>query len=159
MRWFLALVAFASINGGLAIGSPLKARNPEIVQVKVGGQAKQGIALRSHPEGWRLELSGSTANGTAELVDLTPGTPARTLAVPVNGDELLLDAARFIGGHVYRVQLRRGGVAVESGLVYLYPSPVLKDAPQTKVPQRLKFSADEKPLDDTGIQPVSKSSL
>src|SRR6478672_2022388 len=126
MRVAVILFALGSIGGSLW-AEPLKARNHEVIQVKVGSQRRGTIALHARPEGWRLELSGSTANGSAEVVDLTPGTPARTLSVIINGDELLLDNTRFIANHVYRVQLRRGGVAVESGYVYLYPLVVLKD--------------------------------
>ncbi len=158
----VALILFALVSAvGPAVASPLKARNSEVIQLKVGSQRRDTIALRARTEGWRLVLSGTTANGSAEIVDLTPGTPARTLSVILNGDELLLDNTRFVGGHVYRVQLRRGGVAVESGFVYLYPMVYLKDAPRSKEPQRLKFAGDEAAAsdgDDT-IKPVSKSGL
>jgi hypothetical protein len=148
----------SSLSAG-ALAAPLEARNAEPVRVTVAKQAKQGFGLRARPEGWRLDLGPVGGNATAEVVDITPGTAARTLMVVVNGDSLLFDNTRFWGGHVYRVQLRRAGQPVSSGIVYLYPDPQLKEAPRSTQPARVKFAADEQPADSAAPAPVAKSGL
>ena len=81
-------------------------RQSETVRVSLAGRAQRATALRwvgGGGGGWQLEVA--TDRTRAELIDVTPGTPARTLSVPVVGGALSLDAVRFAGGHVYRAQL------------------------------------------------------
>jgi hypothetical protein len=156
----LPALLFALLVAAPAQALPLQLKNAESVRVQVNRQSKPAFALRPDKdrEGWRLAFVDG-ANGSAELVDVTPGTPARTLAVPINGGELFLDGGRFAGGHVYHLVLRRSGAFVGSSYVYLYPVAPLKEGPR-RGPQRVQFVADEpaNPSSDE-IQPVSKSGL
>jgi len=110
-----------------------------------------------------MRLPGTGGGASADVIDVTPGTPARTLRVMVAGDELLFDGLRFQGGHVYHVQLRRGSEAIGSAFVYLYPeAPQLKDTPRGRQPTKVQFApketvSDER--DDQAIRPVVKRPL
>ena len=65
------------------------------------------------------------------------------LALPMNGGELVFDATRFAGGHVYQLQVRGAGAKVASGFVYLYPQVAApKGGSKRPAPQHLKFDED-----------------
>jgi hypothetical protein len=155
---FLSFLLF----GAVAQADGLPARNGDEVRLNVNQKSRKATRLRPSSEGWRLELAASSANGAADVFDVTPGTPARTLSVMVNGGSLLFDRVRFVGGHAYRVQLRSNGRAIDSGFVFLVADPPLKVAPRRGA-ERLRFEPDEaskssKPADDK-IAPVEKAPL
>ncbi len=140
----------------------LHTRDAESVRVRVAGEAKLGVGLRARSDGWRLRLQETGGGATAELIDVTPGTPARMLNVMVTGDELLLDTVRFEGGHVYRLQIRRGDRTIGSGFVYLYPAAPLKDMPRSRQPAKMQFTPTETAADKSdgdSPHPVAKSPL
>lgn len=136
----LALGFVLSLSA-LAVAEPLPVKHAEAVRVPVAGKSQRAIGLRALPggAGWRLDLAADGEQ--ADVIDVTPGTPARTLAVTVVGRTLKLDAPRFAGGHVYRVALRSGAHSAWS-YVYLYPDPS-----QLKLPVR-KGGAERVRFDD-----------
>jgi hypothetical protein len=141
----LAFVIVLS-SGALAIAEPLPVKHVEAVRVSVANKSQHAIGLRALPggAGWRLELAG--AGDAADIIDVTPGTPARTLSVAVVGRMLAFDAQRFTGGHVYRVQLRGHGAW---SFVYLYPDPSTLKLPK-KGTERVRFDADDSAAPDDG---------
>ncbi len=152
------LVVVWWLLGASAGADPLAVRNAEDVRVSVAQKARHAWGLKPLPgaAGWQLELRGD-ADG-AEIIDVTPGTPARTLSLAVAARVLRFDPVRFVGGHVYQVQLR-GAARASSGLVYLYPDAAAKLAPNKGV-ARVRFDADERATDDgSGIERVDKGKL
>ncbi|HEX8953559.1 MAG TPA: hypothetical protein VF945_17000 [Polyangia bacterium] len=145
----------------LAAAEPLPVKHVEAVRVSIANKAQHALALRALPggAGWQLDLA---ADGDgADVVDVTPGTPARTLALTVVGRTLRFDALRFAGGHVYRVQLRGDRRAAWS-YVYLYPDPATLKLPRAKAgTERVRFDADEAaaPADDGAPARTDKGSL
>ncbi len=142
----------------LAMAEPLPVKRVEAVRVSVASRSQHAIGLRALPggAGWRLELA---ADGDgADAIDVTPGTPARMLSVPVVGRTLTFDALRFAGGHVYRVQLRGDK---RWSFVYLYPDPATLKLPVKKSgTERVRFDEHEAPADDDGAPArVDKGSL
>jgi hypothetical protein len=146
-----ALLAFASSTNAAA---SLRLRGAKVVRVR--GVAGTPYQLASDGAGWRVELAELPAGGTsAELIDVTPGTPARTLSVPLDGATLRLDEFRFVAGHVYRLQLRKAGAAVAVGLVYLAPhaDPA---APRRPSSNRVDFAEGERPAADAADLPAAQ---
>jgi hypothetical protein len=155
----LAFVLLLSLP--CAARAELPAKHAESVRVSVLNRAQKALGLRAlEGGGWRLELTSESVS--ADLIDMTPGTPARTLTVAVVGGTLKLDGVRFIAGHVYRVQLN-GGAKPSVGLVYLYPdASAAKMSTKKAGTQRVRFDADEPPAagtKDEGISHVEKGSL
>ncbi len=144
----------------IAAAEPLPAKHVEAVRVSVANKSQHALALRALPAGagWRLELAGD--GSTADAIDVTPGTPARTLAVAVIGRALKFDPLRFSGGHVYRVQLH-GDKHGAWSFVYLYPDPAMaKMAPKKRGTQRVRFDGDQAAESDDGAPArVDKGSL
>jgi hypothetical protein len=86
------------------------------------------------------------------------GAPARLRiknghSLTVALGKLVLDAARFLPGHVYRLELRLNRLLVGSALVYLYPPPA----------ERVSIDAEAAPTppndDGFGPAPVAKGGL
>ena len=142
-----------------AAAEPLKARNTKEVRVAVSGRELRGLQVRPSTEGWRLELGAQRGSGAAEVIDVTPGTPARFVTVAITAGEVLFDRVRFVGGHVYRVQLRVDGQASASGYIYLMPETPVKEAPRSRA-ERVRFDANEpEAKKDDAILHVEKSPL
>lgn len=154
MRGWVVVLSLWSAG---ALAEPLPAKNAEDVRVSVANKPRHAFALRPLAAGgWQLDL-GADAD-RAELIDVTPGTPARTLSLPVLARTVRFDAARFVGGHVYHVSLR-AGARVTSGFVYLHPAAALKVRARGRA-ERVRFDPDETPRDDgEGIGVVDKGSL
>jgi hypothetical protein len=110
-----------------AIAAPLRARNATSVRVAVDGRRERAFGVRGAAHGWRLELLGARA-AVAEIHDVTPGAQPGKWLVPLDDDAVVFDDARFVAGHAYRVELRRGVESVGSALVYLYPPRAQKSA-------------------------------
>lgn len=142
-----------------AAAEPLKARNTKEVRVAVSGRELRGLQVRPTSEGWRLELGAQRGSGAAEVIDVTPGTPARFVTVAITAGEVLFDRVRFVGGHVYRVQLRVDGQASASGYIYLAPEIVAKE-PKRGHAERVRFDENEPAAaHDDAILHVEKSPL
>ena len=146
--------------GAIAAAEPLPVKHAEAVRVSVASRSQHAIGLRALPggAGWRLELAAD--GGSADAIDVTPGTPARMLSVAVVGRTLSFDAVRFAGGHVYRVQLR-GEKRAPWSFVYLYPDPAaLKLPPKKSGAERVRFDEHDGPAADDGAPArVDKGSL
>jgi hypothetical protein len=153
----LAVVAICSWSA-LAVAEPaLPVKHLDAVHVSVGNRSQKALALRPLPGGgWRIDLEGD--GDTADVIDLTPGTPARTVTLAVVTNTLKFDTARFAPGHVYRVQLN-GPKRPSVSLVYLYPPAGTDKLPKKAAAQRLRFEADEAPVQGDGILGVDKGSL
>jgi hypothetical protein len=154
MRGWMVAVLLVSTS---AAAEPLIARNASDVRIAVAGKARHALALKPLPAGggWRLELAADAS--AADIVDVTPGTPARTITVAVLGRTLRFDGVRFAGGHVYDVRLRAAG-KTPSGFIYLYPAPAAKEKPR-KGAERVRFDVDEAPAADDAIAPIDKGPL
>ena len=141
----LAFVVVCATSA-LAAAEPLPVKHVEAVRVSVANKSQHAFGLRALPAGagWRLDLAGD--GDSADVIDVTPGTPARTLTVAVIGRALKFDALRFAGGHVYRVQLH-GDKRSSWSFVYLYPDPSTLKLPPRRpgTAQRVRFDADEAP--------------
>jgi hypothetical protein len=127
--------------------APLVARNVKRVRVHVNRRARRGLGVQSIPHGWRLALR-DRGSGDAQAIDVTPGTPARTVDMPVAGGVLFFDLDRFAAGHTYHVRVHRAGMGarVARGYVYLLPPP----RRPTAAPQRLDFTDGDEPADAAG---------
>jgi nitrogen fixation protein len=141
----LALLLILSVATP-ALSAPLPAKNGSTINVKVEGKRERGIGLKAQANGWRLELRGA-ASGTAEVVDVTQGALGSKWMVSVEDGALVFDAARFVAGHAYRVELKSG-----SALVYLYP-------PTSRKSHSVVFADSEAPAADDGIAITPKSAL
>jgi hypothetical protein len=156
----LALVVSALCVGGVANAmGPLPVKHIEAVRVSVSNRAQKALGLRAATGGgWRLDLEGDGVS--ADVIDLTPGTPARTVTIAVITNTIRFDSARFAGGHVYRVQLNGGPKGPLASLVYLYPDAAPAKMPAKKAgPQRVRFDGNEPETKDEGISRVEKGSL
>jgi hypothetical protein len=156
-----ALGCFSSVVGaGVARAEP---RNGETVRVSLAGRSQKAVGLRwTDGGGWLFEVAPERTH--AELIDMTPGTPARTLSVPIVGGVLKLDGVRFAGGHVYRAQLSGGArPAAQVMLLYLHADPAVAKLPAKKGTERVRFDGDEAAApeadDGVGISRVEKGSL
>jgi hypothetical protein len=130
---------------------------PTEVRVSVANRSQKALGLKPQPgvSGWRLDLASDV--DAADIIDLTPGTPARTISLTIIGRALRFDPMRFVGGHVYRVQLKSSGKPASLTFVYLYPEAAAE--PRRRGTERVKFAPDEKPAADTGPLAVDKGAL
>ena len=137
----------------LALAEPLPVKHVAAVRVSVANKSQHALGLRALPAGagWRLELAASDGD-SADVIDVTPGTPARTLTIAVVGRTLTFDALRFAGGHVYRVQLRGDKRGASWSFVYLYPDAAALKLPPPKAgaAERVRFEADDDNARDDG---------
>jgi hypothetical protein len=129
-RAWLSL-ALLVVTVGPAAASPLKVRNGSTVRVAVHGKREAGVGLKAQKKGWRLELA-ATADEVADVLDVTDGANNTRWTVEVLDGALFFDSDRFIAGHAYRINLRKGTEAVGSTLIYLYP-------PQSSAKSRVTF--------------------
>lgn len=149
------LVALSSAL--LSFASPAEARTTALhgatVRIALGGRHERGVGLRGDAQGWRLSLGQAMGATSIVLVDQTSPLHDKWI-VAVDGGSLLLDSARFRGGHAYRIEVRRGPSLVEEGFVYLYPT-------STGRASRVEFELAEgaEPLAATDIAITPKSAL
>jgi hypothetical protein len=143
---FLAVATWCALAG-----AELPVKHMDSVRVSVANRSQKALALHAAAGGgWRIDLEGDGVS--ADIIDVTPGTPARTITVAVVMNTLKMDSVRFAGGHVYRVQLN-GGKRASVSLVYLYPDAAkMKGAPVVKKggAQRVRFDAGESAGSDDG---------
>jgi hypothetical protein len=150
--------SWAALAGAEPPPPPVK-HAPPTIRVSLANRSQKALALHATPAGgWRLDLEVDAVS--ADVIDLTPGTPARTVTLAVVTNTIKFDSVRFAGGHVYRVQLN-GGKRPIVNLVYLYPDASAAKMPPKKAgPQRVRFDADDKkPAGDDGIPHVDKGKL
>ena len=136
---WLALALLVSLP---VAADPLKAVNAQDVRVPLAAKPLRALGVRGTPEkdGWRLQLR-TPSDGTAEVFDVTPGTPAITFTLRLVAGLISFDLGRFAGGHTYHVAVR-GKSATSSGLVYLYPdAPIAKQSRAAAT--RVKFEDNE----------------
>ena len=135
------LLASLLLSATAAAEPALKALDPHVRVVNARGH--KALNLKASPTGWRLELRGED-DGVAEVFDVTPGSPARTVTLALRRGLVTFDRARFAGGHVYRVALRGDAATLGVGFVYLYPeAPAKMAAPERPRVQRLGFDASD----------------
>jgi hypothetical protein len=152
-----ALLAFSLISIGItlpAAAEPLRTRSGQSVQVALSGHRERGVGLRPGSHGWSLTLADSAA-GVAEVHDVTAGAGNAKWLVSVVDASLRFDPARFVAGHAYRVELKRGTLSLGSALVYLFPPP------RGRATSHVTFRTDEEPAGegDEGLTPLPKSAL
>ncbi|MGZ3425080.1 MAG: hypothetical protein ACXVCV_00460 [Polyangia bacterium] len=114
-------MAFAVVvmSWGALAFAELPVKHLDSVRVSVANKSQKAFGLHaSAGGGWRLDLEGD--GDSADIIDVTPGTPARTITLSVITGTIKFDSVRFAGGHVYRVQLN-GKKGSSASLVYLYP--------------------------------------
>jgi hypothetical protein len=128
------------------------------MRLKVGNGTRRGVGLSHEADGWHLELA-SVESTIAQIIDVTPGAPARTLTLAIHDGELIFDPRRFAGGHVYQVSLMSDAASQGTRWVFLVPAPTRVKEPTVapKEPQQLKFIEHESTNSDDTIQPVQKS--
>lgn len=144
-------LAFVVVASWCALaGAELPVKHVDSVRVSVANKSQKALALHATTGGgWRLDLEGD--GDSADVIDVTPGTPARTITLAVVTSTIKFDAVRFAGGHVYRVQLN-GKKGSSYSLVYLYP-----DASKLKLPpprkgsaQHVRFDSNDAAASDDG---------
>jgi hypothetical protein len=144
-------LAFAVVTTWCTLAiAELPVKHVDSIRVSVANKSQKALALHATPGGgWRLDLEGD--GESADVIDLTPGTPARTTTLAVVTNTIKFDPVRFLGGHVYRVQLN-GGKRSSVSLVYLYPDATkLKQPPVRKgQAQRVRFDANDTTATDDG---------
>jgi hypothetical protein len=137
--FFLAHAFFLTLAPPAAAGAAarLRIKNGHGLTVALGKTREPATGIRPEKKIWTLELDASLVGADAELRDVTPNMPGARWSVPVETEHLVLDATRFLAGHVYRLEVRRERQLLGSALVYLYPPPVervsrvnLDDAPE-----------------------------
>ena len=104
------------------------------VGVIVAGRHEKGIGLKSKGHGWELDVEGIGA-AELDLTDVTRGALPLKWTVLVSQERAELEQGRFIAGHAYRVQVRKGAREVQRALVYLYP-------PDAHAKSRVDFEED-----------------
>ena len=159
MRGLAFVVSVLGVAGTASAMQPLPVKHVQSVRVSVANRAQKALALRATAGGgWRLDLEGDGVS--ADVIDVTPGTPARTVTIEVVTNTITFDNVRFAGGHVYRVQLNGGPKGPAASLVYLYPDAPAKIPARKAGPQRVRFDGNEPATkDDGGISRVEKGSL
>jgi hypothetical protein len=113
----VAPVAFAEAPARVRI------KNGHGITVALGKTREPATGIRPEKKTWALELDPSFVGADADLRDVTPDVAGARWSVPVTTARLVLDATRFLPGHVYRLELRRERQAIGNALVYLYPPP------------------------------------
>jgi hypothetical protein len=148
-----ALLALAFLVS-LPFGAHARVLGGNNVRVAIDGHREPGIGVHGGAHGWRLPI-GHTAATSITLVDLTSPTRDKWV-VPVQGQAIVLEAGRFIGGHAYRVELMNGITLVERAIVYLYPTRSGRSA-------HVELAFDDQDGDevgaDSGLRIMPKSAL
>jgi hypothetical protein len=102
----------------------LRIKNARAITVTLGSRRHEpALAIRPDKGSWSVIFMSELAGASAELKDVTPDAPRTRWVVDVQGDKLPLDAKRFVGSHVYQLDVRKEKRLVGSALVYLYPPP------------------------------------
>jgi hypothetical protein len=142
---------------GVANAAPRR-QGARPMRLKVGNGTRRGVGLSHEADGWHLEVA-RVETTMAQIIDVTPGAPVRTLTLAIHDGELIFDPRRFVSGHVYQVSLMSDDASLGTRWVFLVPDPTRVKEPTfaPKEPQRLKFVDHETTDGDDTIQPVQKS--
>jgi hypothetical protein len=134
----------------------LRIKNGRGITIALGKTREAATGIRPDKQdkkAWALELDPSFVGAEADLRDVTPDVAGARWSVPVTTARLVLDGARFLPDHVYRIELRRDRQALGAALVYLYPPPAERVT---------RVNLDDKPAagtDDIGFAPLPKGRL
>src|SRR5258708_2373018 len=120
---FALFLALAPTAAGAVAVARLRIKNGHSLTVALGKTREAATGIRPEKKIWTLELDASLVGADADLRDVTPNVAGARWSVPVETEHLVLDATRFLAGHVYRLELRRERLLLGSALVYLYPPP------------------------------------
>jgi len=135
-----ALIGFLALAPDAFGGAPgrLRIKNGHGLTVVLGKTREAATGIRPEKKIWTLELDAAFVGADADLRDVTPDVTGARWTVPVKTEHVVLDAASFLPGHVYRLELRRERQLLGSALVYLYPPPservsrvILEEQPET----------------------------
>src|SRR4051812_278656 len=86
----------------------LRIKNGRAITVSLGGRRHEpALAIRPEKGSWSVVFMSELAGASAELKDVTPDAPRTRWVVDVQGDRLPLDAKRFVGSHVYQLDVRK----------------------------------------------------
>ena len=115
MKSFVRFQLLLPLLAALAFAPAVRAEAPARVRIKNGhgitvalGKTREAATgIRPEKKTWVLELDPSFVGAEADLRDVTPDVAGARWSVPVTTARLVLDAARFLPGHVYRLELRR----------------------------------------------------
>ncbi len=116
--------AFAAPAVAAVTVARLRIKNSHTVMVALGGTRESASGIRPDKKVWTLELSAELVGGVAELDDVTPNVSGAHWSLPIATEHLVMDAARFLPSHVYRMEVLKERHVVGNALVYLYPPPV-----------------------------------
>jgi hypothetical protein len=155
--WALAFLFVAVTVSAAEAAEKATPVKPTEVRVSVANRSQKALGLKPLPAaaGWRLDLTADV--DAADIIDLTPGTPARTISLSIIGRALRFDRMRFVAGHVYRVQLKSSGKPASLTFVYLYPEATAE--PRRRGTERVKFAPGEKATEDNTPLAVDKGAL
>jgi hypothetical protein len=154
------------VFGMLALAAPARAaparlriKNGRSIMVAVGRAREAASAIRPDKKVWTLELGADLVGAVADLQDVTPNIPgAARWTLPVETERLVLDDARFLASHVYRVEVRRERQVVGSALVYLTPPPAARVS-RVDLDERPEPEAPRAPAADDGPGITPKGGL
>jgi hypothetical protein len=134
-----------------ALGAPrADVRNGTRIHIQLAGHREEAVGLRPGADGWRVVVGGGDVR--AALFDVTSGRSLAGFELPVQRGKVLLDRARFLADHAYRLELRRGTELLGSALLYLYPPP--------RGSNKVIFDDGERDSrDDDGILATAKGGL
>lgn len=136
MRTLASTLLIASLFACLPTRAEARVIRGSSIRVAIDGHREAGIGLRGDGRGWRLPLAQAGGATSVVLVDVTAPTHEKwVLTVQSEDGTLTLDGGRFVGGHAYRLEVRRGAAIVDRALVYLYPTRSSKNA-------RVEFDVD-----------------
>jgi hypothetical protein len=136
---FVSLLALSPLASA-ETSARVRIKNGRGITVALGKESSKtreaAVGIRPEKKMWALELDPSFVGAEADFRDVTPNVAGARWTLPVTGARLVLDGARFLPDHVYRLELRRDRRALGTALVYLYPPPAervtrvnLDDAP------------------------------
>jgi hypothetical protein len=132
----------------------LRIKNAQSIRVTIGTRRHEPASgIRPDKGVWNVIAATDLTGAAAEMVDLTPDAPRSRWVVDVTGDKLVLDARRFLPGHVYKLDVRKEKRVIGSVLVYLYPPPA-------EGVGRVEFKDEEsKKKDSSDVDTVPKGDL
>src|ERR1700690_3469568 len=101
-----ALVVFLALALPASAATPahLRIKNGHSLTVSLGKTREAATGIRPEKKVWTLELGPALVGADADLRDVTPNVTSARWSVHVESEGLVLDATRFVPGHVYRME-------------------------------------------------------
>ena len=159
--WFagvcLMLAASGTDASAAETAARLRIKNGHALVVALGKTREAASGVRPDKGSWTLEVASELTGASAELEDVTPNVTGARWSVPVTSDRVVLDAARFLPSHVYRVEVRRARQLLGKALVFLYPPPASRVTRVELGAEPDAATRDES--DDAGPAPLAKGRL